>query len=222
MKMKAAVLCALSLSLAGCASDRAEMYAAKGSPKGGIVRYAGVGGDLASQQSRESAQKLMDSYCSGAHHVVTEGPYRVLDAGAKMVPAGENGFTVQNSEESYWMIVFDCRGTSADAARPAPEAAPVPKEAARAPVILDFAALRSLPAPEVYRQLASADAAQASRYLEKALPSQKEDLTAYIAKNKGSASAFSWQFRLAPGLGADEKRFVSWYLQNYTDYKPAY
>ncbi|HBL18417.1 MAG: hypothetical protein A2X36_14395 [Elusimicrobia bacterium GWA2_69_24] len=212
MKMKLAALCASTFCLAGCVSGRSQLYASTRQPKGGIVRYAGAGGGAARQSSREGAQKLMDSYCSGPHHVVTEGPYRVLEAGADVVPAGEYGFSVQNSEENYWLIVFDC-GPGAAAAQPAPAAAPV---------VLDFAALRAMPTPELYRQLVSADAAQAARCLEEALPAKKTSLTSYIFKNKGSASGYSWQFQLAPGLERDEKRFVIWYLQNYTDYKPVY
>lgn len=220
MKMKSAALCALSLSLTGCVSGRSEMYASTKHPKGGIVRYEGTGGDSARQRSREGAQKLMDYYCSGAHHVVTQGPYRVLETGADVVPAGEYGFSVQNSEENYWMIVFDC-GPAAAAAQTAPEAT-APQVPARAPVVLDFAVLRTLPTPEVYLRLVSADPAQVARYLEETLPAKKSSLTSYIFKNKGDYSDSSWRFRLVPGLDADEKRFVIWYLRNYTDYKPVY
>lgn len=220
MNPKTAALCAMCLSLTGCVSGRSEMYASTKQPKGGIVRYAGTGGGSARHHSREGALKLMDSYCSGAYHVITEGPYRVLDSGADMVPAGEYGFSVQDSGANYWMIVFDC-GPAAAAAQTAPEA-PAPQVPARAPVVLDFAVLRTLPTPEVYLRLVSAEPAQAARFLEELLPAKRAGLTSYIFKNKGDYSDSSWRFRLVPGLDADEKRFVIWYLRNYTDYKPVY
>ena len=124
------LLCLLSLSLLGCAGQRAEMFAAAGGKAkpdaaarpGGIARYSIRGPEAVLQARREDAYRLMKAYCSGSYSIVTEGPYRVLDVGTTVIPAGEGGFTVQNPEEDYWMIVFSCGRASI----PRSAAAPLP------------------------------------------------------------------------------------------------
>jgi len=111
------LLCLIGFLPLGCAGQRAEMFAAAGgqvkpdaaaAPEGGIARYASRGTEAALKARRDDAHRLMRAACSGPYKIVTEGPYRVLDVGTTVIPAGEGGFTVQNTEEGYWMIVFSC------------------------------------------------------------------------------------------------------------------
>lgn len=222
-KPTTAALCALTLALSGCSGHRAEMYAtAEGhpgsvlAPQGGIVRYSRQGSDEARRKSREDAEGLMGGYCRGGYSIVTEGLYRIMDLGANIMSVGEGGVAVQSSEEDYWLIVFSCGASSAETPSAAAPARPRPAEP------LDPEALRNLPPDQAYPKLLAAERGQAAAYLDSLPKKQLNKLTEHVLDTKGDASGLSWQFRLARKLSTEETRFVSWYLLNYTDYKPSF
>lgn len=74
--------------------------------------------------------------------------------------------------------------------------------------------------PDLFRYLTTDEFADAQSKAESLRPSRRQELTDYILGNSGTKGLMSWRFELHPTVPPDERRFIVWFLQKYSQYKP--